>query len=286
MTKKNLLIILSVLLVFVMAFALYTYVIKKPSNDRKWIAGQDIPVRVERTQNPNQILMNNIRDFRFQGGKPYIINYQNRDYDLNQIDNVWFLVEPFNGWSGVAHTFFIFDFKNQEPIALSVEARREVGENYSAFWGLFSNYEVMYIWSTEKDILNRMVSERSEVYMYRLHITKDSSKKLFEELVAETEALETKPAFYNTFTSNCTNLLAKAANKIKEDSIPWHFSYILPGFSASYLYSLGYLETYDWDFENLKKESLVTSYIKDHLEDEDKTFSLGLRIRRFGSDTK
>jgi hypothetical protein len=283
MNKKILLIIISVLVVFASVFSIYTYLIKQPSNDRTWLAGQDIPVRIERTQNPNQLLINNIRDFRFQAGKPISVNYQNRDYDLNQIENVWFLVEPFGGWSGVAHTFFIFDFKNQDPIALSVESRREVGEDYSAFMGLFNNYEVMYIWSTEKDILNRMVSERSDVYMYRLHITKDSSKKLFEQLIEETEALEKKPAFYNTLTSNCTNLLAKAANKIKEDAIPWHFSYILPGFSAPYLYSLGYIETYNWELKDLQRESLISNYVKDHIDDEDKAFSLGLRIRKFGT---
>ena len=46
----------------------------------------------------------------------------------------------------MAHTYFVFDFEDQPPVAISVEARRERGESYDVVRGMFNEFELIYIW--------------------------------------------------------------------------------------------------------------------------------------------
>ena len=60
-------------------------------------------------------------------------------------------------------------------------------------------------------------------------------------LAEASQQLETRPRFYNTFTSNCTNELAKVANLAQPGAIPPHIALILPGYSDNLLYDLGFI---------------------------------------------
>lgn len=91
---------------------------------------------------------------------------------MQRLERVWFVEEPFTiapfySFEGVAHTYFVFDFQDQQPVAVSVESRRERGEGYDSIHGLFNEYELMYIWGTERDFTGR----RAEVVRQRYAIT-------------------------------------------------------------------------------------------------------------------
>jgi hypothetical protein len=171
------------------------------------------------------------------------------------LKNVWFMVEPQPGGGYAAHTLLLFEFAGDRIIGITVEARREEGEEYDAFQGLFNNFELAYIWSTSKELLTRRaVYLAKEVYVYPLKLTDKDKTDFLRALLKQTMALETKARFYNTFTSNCTNELAKVAR------IPWHYSFILTGYSPQHLYKLGYIP--GPDFATAKRQAKLDSEIR------------------------
>jgi hypothetical protein len=158
---------------------------------------------------------------------------------------------------------YVFDFKDSDPIVVSVEARREKNEKYDAWVGAFNQFELIYLWGTERDeTVRRVIVEDNPLYMYPLTISSESSKKLFLELAKTTHELETKPRFYNTFFSNCTNELAKVANKVKPNSVPFNLALFLPGYSVEELYKLGFIPN-DQPIEKIKQRYYVSDLIKE-----------------------
>lgn len=248
--------ILLVLLAILAIFIVYTYFIKKPSNDRNWEVGFEILPKIE--IDGSKVTVENVRDWRYKDKDITSKKYINETYDASRIKQTWFLVEPFAKWDGIAHTFFLFEFDDGKSVSVSVESRREKGEDFSAFMGLFNNFELIYLWGSEEDLIGRrLIVEQSKVYKYPLTIPKSWQSNLFVELAKETEELYDHPRFYNTLINNCTNILAKSANRIKKNVVPLHISWAFPGYSDDLLYKLKFIPT-DKSLEELKKESLIT----------------------------
>ena len=252
----------------------YTFVLKDPQNNRNWESGYGTLAGVSVKR--DEVKISNIRDWKYLADGSVDAKYYGDKFNARDISAVWFVVEPFSNWDGIAHTYFIFDFTDGRNIAVSVEARREVGEDFNAFKGLFNNFELMYIWGSERDITGRrVVVEKSKLFMYPLSLSQNASQKLFLKVASETAKMESKPRFYNTLTDNCTSILAKNANEINPGSVPFNISWFLPGYSDEYLYSLGYLDNID-DLETLRIRSNITDLVVQFYESED----FGLNIRR------
>jgi hypothetical protein len=223
----------------------YRLVVLQPVNQRDWEYGMDVLAHV--TIDGDVVQVQHVRDFHWPAEGPPSSDSVDRTFDVRHLERVWFVKEPFSmpllqGFEGVAHTYFVFDFQDQPPVAISVESRRERGEGYDALRGLINEYELIYIWGTERDLTGRRaVVERSQLYMYPLVGSMDSARRLFLNLAEESRQLETRPRFYNTFTSNCTNELAKAANQAQPGAIPPHAALIFPGYSDGFLYELGFI---------------------------------------------
>jgi len=248
-------------------FFIYFFILIRPSNYRDWEFGQENPPRFE--VNNNLISVKGVRDFHFEPQKITAINYIDRQVDINNLERVWFLIEPFGGNEAVAHTYFVFDFKDSPPLAVSVEARREKGEKYDAFIGVFNKYELIYIWGTESDeTIRRVIFENNKLYMYPLKISEKGAKKLFLQLAETSHNLETTPRFYNTLSSNCTNELAKAANAVKPGAVPLNIALFLPGYSVKELYKLGYLPT-DTAVEKLPERFYISDFVRENYNKED-----------------
>lgn len=259
--KRIFIFLISVLSLIVFYFFLYL----QPSNTRNWEFGfQTLP---EFSIQQNTISVKNIRNYQLINGNIQP-EYLNQTFDTNNLEKVWFVVEPFSikpftNFKGVAHTYFVFDFKNQEPIVISVEARREQAEKYDSWIGLFNQYELIYVWGTEHDqTVKRVISENNRLFMYPLNISKTNSQNLFLQLALASKSLETSPRFYNTFTSNCTNELAKAANNVRSGSIPLNKALFLPGYSAEELYNLGYISN-DLTLTATKNKYEITTLVRE-----------------------
>lgn len=236
------LIAIKLLFLTVIAISIIILFNQKPSHSRDWVAGFDVFPHIE--INDNEITIKNLRDWTYEKDKVTGFNYKTETYNPNNLTQAYFLVEPFSKWDGIAHTYFVFEFSDKEPIAFSVEARREKDEKYSALLGFFNQYELIYIWGTEKDLQDqRIVMQGNDIYKYPLIISNENTQKLFVHLAEKTQELEENPQFYNTISKNCTNILADFANDIapNHDAIPSHYARYFPGYSDELLYKLGYI---------------------------------------------
>lgn len=196
-------------------------------------------------------------------------------YDFDQLRAVWFMLEPQPGSQLAAHTLLLFEFEGDRLLGLTIEARREQGEEYSALRGQFNAFELIYIWATARDLLVRRATMLDhEVFVYPVSITDEQNRNLLRRLLARSQSLSHTPRYYNTVVSNCTNELAKAAG------FHWAPAYIFTGRSDEYLYRRGIIP--GASFEQAHARSDMTEFIQALNEAPPETFdrSLLAELRR------
>jgi hypothetical protein len=215
----------------------------------------------------DDVAVENLRDLRYTESGAIRLERFARGFDASRIVRVWFLDEPFvvpplTFFRGVAHTYFVFDFEDRPPLAISVEARRERGERYNAWFGLFNQFELIYVWSTEEDgTVRRAVNQGNELYMYPLALSDQAARLLFLQLARTTRELEREPRFYNTLTSNCTNELARVANEIAPGTIPNDLALVLPGYSVELLHRLGFIPN-ERSVQELRRRYYISDFVR------------------------
>ncbi len=217
--------------------------LRQPSNARNW--------RLEQTRLPeiqergDSVWIGNVRAFRWRADSTFAAGWEDRVYDLRRLKRVYFVLSPFaRAWRGPAHTFLTFEFDDGQYLAVSVEARKEVGEDYSPLRGLARHYELMYVLADERDLIGlRAVSWREPVYLYPARATPAQARVLLSVLLLRAHELETRPRFYNTLTSNCTTNLVDAVNTIAPHRIRASWQLVFPGYSDALALRLGLLDT-------------------------------------------
>jgi hypothetical protein len=181
--------------------------------------------------------------------------YIEASYNLDELRQVWFMLEPQPGSELAAHTLLLFEFEGDRLLGLTIEARREANEDYSALHGIFNSFELAYVWGSARDLLvRRAVMLDHEVFLYPVAINDEQKRVLLTRLLQRTDELETRPRYYNTITSNCTNELAKAAG------FHWAPAYILTGRSDEYLFDRGIIP--GASFERANALSDVTTFVQ------------------------
>ena len=220
---------------------LLLWVSVKPSNNRDWSTDQQIlPYAI---QEEESIHIYNIRNFTYETTSSYTPSYYNLTYNLSQLDSLWYIVEPFSEWEGSAHTFLSFGF-NQSYIAVSVEIRKEKGEQFSAVKGLFKRYEIMYVLGDERDIVKLRSNYRNDsVYIYPINTTKENIQLIFRDILSRVNNLYKDPEFYNSISNTCTTNIARHVNNIKPGRVPFSFAILAPGYSDKLTYELGIINT-------------------------------------------
>ncbi len=192
-------------------------------------------------------------------------------YEISNARRAWLVVEPHPGFAGLmAHTMMVFEFEDGELLGLSVEARKELDEEYGLLRGATNGFELTYLWATPRDMFGRRVRMQDhEIYMYELALSQDEIEAFLGALINKTMAIQSKARFYNTFTSNCTNELAKTAG------LSWRPAFILTGLSGKALHSLGRLKS-DASVEEVKAEANVTAFVRGASELDEAAFNAAL----------
>jgi hypothetical protein len=203
-----------------------------PRLDRDWV--EHLAVMPAIDLRDDEFSLGLATDWAYDAKGPVAKTYTTASERFADLRNVWFVLEPHPGMKPMAHTLLLFEFADDRMIGLTIEARREANEAYSAFWGTFNRFELAYIWSTPKELLTRRaVLLDHDVLVYPLKLDAGQKERFLRRLLTKTIAVSTKPVFYNTLASNCTNELAKSA------LLGWHYSWVLTGYSAEQLYALG-----------------------------------------------
>ncbi|MBI3439152.1 MAG: DUF4105 domain-containing protein [Proteobacteria bacterium] len=173
-----------------------------------------------------------VTDWSYAASGPTSQTYVSVSYNISDVRAVWFVIEPDPNLSFAAHTFMLFEFPDDRLLGLTIEARREANEDYSALAGTFNQFELSYLWGTARDLLTRRaVMLQHRVMIYPVNIPHDQMQAMLRNVLTRTQSLEYTPRYYNTLFSNCTNELAKAAG------FHWAPAFILTGESDEYLFN-------------------------------------------------
>lgn len=262
------------LVLFIIAVVIMVSILTSPSNNRNWNDDQSILPYAQ--INDNFVSIYNIRNFTYTSTKDYSKNYYDKTFDLNKIKGVWYVVEPFSGIPGSAHTFLSFEFEGDQFVSISVEIRKEKGESYSPIKGLFNRYELMYVIADENDVIKLRSNHRKDlVYVYPIKTTNTKVRELFLEMIRRANYLKDNPEFYNTITNTCTTNIVKHVNTITPHRVPFfNLRILLPANSDKLAYSLGLIDT-DLSFEDARKRYFINDRAQKYATSTD--FSVKIR---------
>lgn len=216
-----------------------------PSNYRNWEADQAVLPYVE--FRGNQFVAHNVRYCRYLDQDSYIVEHEDRTYDMNHLRGVDFFMVPFDNMPRLAHTMLSFEFAPPDGppqyLAVSIETRKEQGEEYAAWKGSARQFELMYVLADERDVVQVRTNIRGEnVYRYRTTATPEQTRLLLVDVLARTNQLASRPEFYDTLTNNCTTNLVDHINRIQPQRVKYDYRVLLPGYSDQLAFDEGLIQ--------------------------------------------
>jgi hypothetical protein len=213
-----------------------------PTHGRIWLPEQRLLPRAQFRD--SFVTVENVRDFRWGPGADMRLAWEPRTYDLSSVETVWYVLTPFSrDRRGPAHAFVSFGFADGRYLAISVEARREVGEEYTVARGLLKRFEIMYVVGDERDLIQQRVVRGDDVYVYPVRTTPAQARSLFRDMLVRVNELNDEPEFYGTLRNNCTTNLLDHVNSIATRPIRYSRRIMLPGYSDEVAHERGLLDT-------------------------------------------
>jgi hypothetical protein len=224
-----------------------------PSHFRDW--RREVAVMPRATIDGDRVRLTGVRDFDFRSRDDFTVRYEEREVQLSHLTGLDFYVSYWKeGW--VAHTFLSFIFDNAPPLAISIETRPEVGEDFDPLASLFKQFELIYVVGAEKDIVGLRTNHRDElVYLYRLNTPPESVRRLFMVYLTRINELAEQAEFYHLLSNNCTLNIIRYANAAGREG-RFDIRHLLNGLIDSYLYHSGRVDT-TLPFDELRRRSLI-----------------------------
>lgn len=230
-------------LALLLVLATVAYFSIRPSNARNW--SRDQTRLASATFEGDLVHVKNIRNVRYRSTTDYDPAWYDKTFDLRKLESLWFMVEPFDGGKGAAHTLVSFGFAGPEYLAVSVEIRKEVGEEFSVLKGLLRQYELMYVLGDERDLIQlRSNYRKDDVYLYPIRAPKERIRAMLVGMLERANQLREEPEFYNTLTSTCTTNIVRHVEEVAPGRVPkLSREVLLPGYSDRLAYDLGLIDT-------------------------------------------
>ena len=242
-----------------------------PSNTRDW--QPDLAVLPWSEISGDTVTLHNIRNCDYRTETDFTCQYYDRTFDLAKLETVdLFLV--YWGSPNIAHTMLSFGFAGQGNVCFSIETRKEKGEDYSAVKGFFRQYELIYVVADERDVVRLRTNYRHEdVYLYRLKVKPEVSRKVFLDYLREVNRLKERPEWYNALTGNCTTSIRQHTAPYNPNArLDWRL--IVNGYIDTMMYERGVLSQV-MPLAELKKQS----YINKKAQSAEKDHDFSRRIR-------
>jgi hypothetical protein len=279
---RTMIILISVVFLSLILF----FILSKPSNDRDWSVDQAVLSSAVIGQDGEKVLVKNIRNFNYRSTVDYDMAYYDKEFELADLSRVWYLVSPFSGIPGSAHTFLSFEFENattgkKDFLSVSVEIRKEKGEAFHPIKGLFNQYEVMYVLGDENDLIKLRTNHRKDlVYAYPAKASPEKARSLLLDILTRTNSLVEKPEFYNTITNTCTTNIANHINTVTPKTIPFlSWRIMFPANSDQLAYDLGLLDVPEGlSIEELRQMYLLNDKAMEFAEIQGTDFSQLIRL--------
>lgn len=248
----------------------------KPSNIGNWQT--DVSRLAYGHVNGDHVTIYNTRSCDYRAEFDYTCAWPTQEVDLNQIRGLDLFVDYW-GSPWIAHTILSFDLGDGRHIAFSIEARKHVGQSYSAIRGFFRQFTLISIVSDERDVVRLRTNYRTgeDLYLFHTTATVPFARSLFLDYIHFTNYLHDQPKWYNALTSNCTTEIFT----LKTMSIlPRNWTILLNGKGPAEQYREGNLAGDGLPFDELMKRVYINPAAK--AANNDPNFSEKIRENRPG----
>ncbi len=242
-----------------------------PRADRDW---QPDVARVATVDiHGDVVTIHNVRDFDYRSETDSTERWEDRTYDLSRLRGVDGFFS-FWGPTLIAHTIVSWEFDDGRHLAVSIETRKERGEEYSALRGFFRQYELYYVVADERDVVRLRSNYRGErVFLYRLRGSPDFARRLLLSYLEQVDRLAHTPRWYNALTHNCTTTIRFHVQQAQvKNPLDWRL--FVNGKADELLYERGDVDT-SLPLAELRARSDITA--KARAADQDTRFSDRIR---------
>ncbi len=262
------------LLLLALIVLVAVFLARSPSNEREWMPDFAVLPGIE--IEGDRLSIRNIRNSRYDAQARATVSHYDREFDLGELESVWFILSPFrDDWRGPAHSFLSFGFADSTFLAVSVEARKEVGESYSIWRGLFRSFELTYLIGDERDLIPlRTNIWKDEVFVYPAKASPEKAREMLLDVLERAVELQERPEFYNTLTMNCTTALRDHVNRIAPGKVPPSWKLVFTGYSDELAMDAGLID-WDGDIDSARRRFRVNERAMRHAHDP--RFSLRIR---------
>lgn len=242
-----------------------------PRQDRDWQPDVARVARVERRG--DTVIVHNVRDFDYRTEFDFTEHWEDRTYDLSRVRGVDLFLS-FWGPTLIAHTIVSWEFDDGRHLAVSIETRKERGEEYSAVLGFFRQYELYYVVADERDVVRLRTNYRGErVRLYRIKSTPEFPRAVLESYLEAINGLAAAPQWYNAFSHNCTTTIRYRVQEANvRNALDWRL--FVNGRIDELLYERGNITT-ELPLAELRARSDITA--RALAADQDPDFSARIR---------
>ena len=268
-----------ILVVMALLWAFFRHLRLRPSNDRSWVNDNERLTTAE--FNDGKVTIRNVRDFEWRSNRDFDKRWIDMEINLDDVSKIWFVLEYFDpSRRQMAHTIMSFEMSDGTRLACSIEVRRERGERYHPVKGLFRQYELIYVWATERDVIGvrTRCRKRSVTHLFEAVVLgPGNERRMLESYLKRTNKLSQSPEWYNTITNTCTTNIVRHVNEVYPGRVPRAVAVLLPGLSPKLLQRNNLVK-----IEGTIEETLRNSIIDERAKSWDGVTDFGDWIREQG----
>ena len=229
-----------------------------PSNTRDW--QPDVARLPSAVIEGNRVTIRNVRNFGYPSPTAVVERWETRTYDLGKVVGFDMFLSSW-GAAGIAHTISSWEFSDGRHLAISIETRKEKGEEYSAVLGFFRRFELYYVVADERDVIGVRAGPRNEdLHLYRLRGSPAFARALLLDYLDEVNRLDRAPRWYNALTHNCTTQIRHHVEQIAPGN-PFDWRILANGYLDQLGYERGQINT-SMPFPEMRRRSDVTARAK------------------------
>ncbi len=248
------------IIAFLALVSVVIYFVKQPSNTKNWSLGNSQTASVKIID--DKVTIKNFRDADWQNIDVSSLKndgslFKDIEFQLSDIQSLNAVVSHFAPLSEIAHIFILFELKDKTQIGLSVEARKEQGEEYSLSGGLTAKFELIYLLSSYRDLVGLRLMREEDVYSYPIKANAEEAQALFKVVAERTNKIHKTPELYHLFFKNCTTEIVKLVNQIADNDFPRLTQSFMPGDAGKALFKMGLIDSDESNFKAIQKASLL-----------------------------
>jgi hypothetical protein len=226
-----------------------------------------------------EIFVRNIRNARYNPVFEFEnkVTYLNKKYNLNDLEQLWLIVNPYAPLQ--SHVLLTFQFGEDSQLksflSISYEVRKTDVENFNASNAVFKPYEGMFILATEEDtvFVRTNIRENNNVYLFPLNIQKEKIQNVFRKLSEKINMYNKKAYSYKPFSRNCLTEIFTTLYEVGIINTKNKFRYLN---ILRLLYSQNIVSGSDkLNYTNFKKKFYITTKARSYPADA--FFSINIR---------